>query len=119
MPRFVILRHDSPQGLHWDFMLERGSSLATWALEREPAEGEVVCARALSDHRLAYLDHEGPVSGDRGSVTRWDAGTYQFEHEGPDEMVVKLQGNKLSGQAELRRLPDSPQQWHVSFSTVE
>ena len=38
-------------------------------------------AEVLPDHRLAYLDYEGPISGDRGSVTRWDRGTYDVEHQ--------------------------------------
>ena len=66
MPRFVVLRHDGPQGLHWDFMLEMGQGLATWALNREPDAAGPIPAEALPEHRLAYLDYEGSLSGDRG-----------------------------------------------------
>ena len=73
--RFVILRHDmpasAPRATHWDFMVESGEGvLRTWALEREPAAKVDIPALALADHRLAYLEYEGPVSGDQGHVTR-------------------------------------------------
>ncbi|MCS7047501.1 MAG: hypothetical protein NZO58_14185, partial [Gemmataceae bacterium] len=74
MPRYVILEHDHP-ALHWDFMLERGDVLRTWRLPAPPSIGKIA-AQALADHRRAYLDYEGPVSGNRGTVRRWDAGTY-------------------------------------------
>ena len=90
MPRYVILQHEMPAGhedrpLHWDLMFEWHDSLRTWALACEPRAGVEIAARRLSDHRLAYLDYEGPVSGDRGSVRRWDAGTYEGTWEEADE----------------------------------
>ena len=67
MPRFVILRHELPdprrRGVHWDFMLEHAGVLRTWALAEEPAPNKPISAEALADHRLAYLNYEGPVSG--------------------------------------------------------
>jgi hypothetical protein len=77
MPRFVILEHDHPE-LHWDLMLESGDVLRTWRLLRPPdTPGETIDAIAIGDHRKAYLDYEGPVSGGRGNVKRWDAGEYR------------------------------------------
>jgi hypothetical protein len=81
MPRYVILTHDHPF-LHWDLMLEDGGVLRTWRLLEEPAVGRTVPAEKLPDHRLAYLDYEGPVSGDRGNVVRWDYGTYDVIDSG-------------------------------------
>jgi len=75
MSRYVILTHDHPFP-HWDLMLEDGGTLRTWRLLSEPGAGRVVPAERLGDHRLAYLDYEGPVSGGRGVVARWDHGTY-------------------------------------------
>ena len=105
MPRFVILEHDSPGGLHWDLMLEQGGVLLTWALSEPPQAARNVPAEALSDHRLAYLDYEGPISGGRGSVTRWDQGTYELEHRSDDELAVVLAGRRLAGRATLSRPP--------------
>ena len=75
MPRFVVLEHDWPTR-HWDFLLEAGPVLKAWRLLAEPGYGVDVLAESIADHRLFYLDHEGPVPGDRGTVTRWDAGSY-------------------------------------------
>jgi hypothetical protein len=97
MPRYVILRHDSPRGLHFDFMLERGDVLKTWELPSEPQPGCEMPARPLPDHRLAYLDYEGPVGGDRGRVTQWDRGDYELIAESPDCCQVFLEGEKLHG----------------------
>jgi hypothetical protein len=115
MPRFAILRHDSPRGTHWDFLLEMGPALRTWALPQPPGHGAEMICEALPDHRLAYLDYEGPVSGERGSVARWDRGTYEVCRQDDRELVVELYGEKLSGQAVLTRVPDKPGQWQFSF----
>lgn len=99
MPRYVILTHDHPF-LHWDFMLEVGGVLRTWRLVQPPEPGVVVAAELLADHRLAYLDYEGPVSGNRGTVTRWDAGTYEGREEA-DGWALHLEGGRLRGAARL------------------
>ena len=52
-------------------MLEAGDVLKTWALPQPPQPGVEMECTALADHRLAYLDYEGPLSGNRGAVTRW------------------------------------------------
>lgn len=108
MPRFVILRHDHPH-LHWDFMLETGEVLRAWRLEREPlADAGPIAATALADHRLMYLDYEGPVSGGRGTVTRWDAGEFLEESRGAArhgrQVRVWLLGRLASGRVVL--------EWH-------
>lgn len=118
MPRFALLRHESPRGLHWDLLLEAGGILRTWALERLPDAGGDIACQKLADHRLAYLDYEGPVSGDRGSVSRWDRGSYRIERESDTELVVELTGERLNGWASLRRAPDGPDRWDFSVTTV-
>ncbi len=102
MPRFVILEHDHPL-LHWDLMLESGPALRTWRLAQPPAPGVEIAAIALGDHRLAYLDYEGPVSGGRGTVRRWDAGDYVMTMSSADEVAVTLRGSRRRGRARLRR----------------
>jgi hypothetical protein len=113
MPRFVILQHDHPF-LHWDFMLEVGAALRTWRLastplistplpsgERGRGEGIAIAATPLGDHRLAYLDYEGPLSGNRGSVVRWDAGDYEVIEMNDQRVVVRLRGRRTAGTATL------------------
>jgi len=77
MPRFVILEHDHPF-LHWDLMLEVKDGLRAWRLLEMPAPGATVPATILSLHRKLYLDYEGPLTGNRGKVSRWDRGSYQI-----------------------------------------
>ena len=101
MPRYVILTHDHPFP-HWDLMLESEGMLRTWRLLEEPATGRTVPAEPLGEHRLAYLDYEGPVSGGRGSVMRWDSGTYSLLAEEAHCLRIQLVGNRLNGTAHLR-----------------
>ena len=68
------------------------------------------------DHRLAYLDYEGPVSGGRGSVTRWDQGTYELEHHSDDELAVVLAGRRLAGRATLCRLGGEHLRWEFRLA---
>jgi hypothetical protein len=116
MPRFTILRHDSPGGVHWDFLLEMGPVLKTWALPHLPEPDVEMTCEALADHRLDYLDYEGPVSEQRGSVVRWDWGTYRLDRQSDRELVVELSGEKLSGRAALNRLAEPSGGWRFSFA---
>jgi DNA polymerase ligase (LigD)-like protein len=103
MPRYVILEHDHP-ALHWDFMLEAGQVLRTWRLSAPPRVGAPIPAVASFDHRPIYLSYEGPVSGDRGRVVRWDAGTFQWESDAPGRVSVRLHGARLQGRAVLEEI---------------
>ena len=55
----------------------------------------------LPDHRLFYLDYEGPVSGNRGTVSRWDQGYYQVLAEDPRGLRLLFGGRRLHGEADL------------------
>ena len=99
-------------------MLETREALATWSLAEPPDSAPQVPAWALADHRLAYLDYEGPVSEDRGFVTRWDRGTYQLEKYDRDELTATIAGERLLGQVMLRRLAESPDKWLFSFAPL-
>jgi hypothetical protein len=101
VPRFVVLEHDWPAP-HWDFLLEAGDVLRAWRLLAEPAGGREVTAEPNFDHRTLYLDYEGPLSGDRGSVVRWDAGEFEWVADESGRVVVNLRGAKLAGRVELR-----------------
>lgn len=120
MPRFVILFHEMPAALrrpsHWDFMLESGDVLRTWALEAEPRIGEEMAAESLPDHRLAYLDYEGPVSRDRGTVSRWDTGNYDVEFDSDEQLRVQLRGDKLKCRATFRRDPAHESVWRLTLA---
>lgn len=111
MRRYVILSHDHPVQ-HWDLMFESGAVLRTWRLEAVPEAGVVVAAEAIADHRRAYLDYEGPVSGGRGTVTRWETGTFELLDHQPGRLVARVTGVKLCGLLTLNRKGD---QWVCLF----
>ena len=119
MLRFVVLRHelppDSPRGSHFDLMLEEGGTLRTWACDQLPALGQSVTAQRLPDHRLAYLNYEGPVAG-RGEVTRVIAGEYVFVAETEDELLVRLTGENIRALLSIQKLSEEPQRWRVSLA---
>ncbi|HEY1785859.1 MAG TPA: DNA polymerase ligase N-terminal domain-containing protein [Pirellulales bacterium] len=122
--RFVVLRHETPPGdprpTHWDFMLETAAGLRTWALESQPADGCWLAADGLPLHRAVYLTFEGPISGGRGTVTRWDEGRFRREPAGREpagreRIVVQLAGGQLRGQAVLEEAPGA-QRWRFFFT---
>jgi hypothetical protein len=96
----VILQHDWPR-LHWDLLLEADSILRAWRLLEEPLPGRTVQSEANAPHRLEYLDYEGPVSGGRGTVRRWDWGTFEWISDEPGQSTILLHGTKLRGNCTL------------------
>jgi hypothetical protein len=92
--RYVVLRHETPPDFprpsHYDLMLESGPELATWAVAAMPEAGEAVIALRLPGHRIDYLDYEGPVSGGRGTVARFQAGTFQVMHRDGSGLTLHL-----------------------------
>jgi hypothetical protein len=116
MPRFVILEHDHPT-LHWDLMLEVGLVLRTWRLEAPPRDAESITATAIFDHRLLYLDYEGPVSGGRGRVTRWERGTFTGEVGDKSPILVQLQGEHFQGVLRLEQIEGDS--WRASVLKSE
>jgi len=92
-------------------MLQRGDVLATWSLAESPAPESSQEAERLADHRPAYLDYEGPVSGNRGHVERWDEGSYQVTEWTDERIVVHLTGAQLSGEITLTRLGGGRYRW--------
>jgi hypothetical protein len=117
MPRFIILRHEDTGGVHFDFMVETGDVLRTWRLPEPPRPGVAMSCEALPDHRQAYLDYQGPVSGDRGSVTRWDWGEYQVVRQSTVLWEVHLAGEKLLGTATFCRQLEDSSSWLCRFDT--
>jgi hypothetical protein len=136
MPRFVLLRHELPPGgdvaSHWDLMLQQGDSLLTWRLESLPAGWTLaddspgrtdnwqasieVAAVRLADHRLTYLDYEGPISGDRGKVRRVDDGEYEAMDSSSGRYHVQLDGDVLKGGLLLEHVAN--EKWRLTVDAV-
>jgi hypothetical protein len=78
--RFVVLHHTGVAAPHYDLLFEwePGEPLTSFRCPTwPPTPGEAWEERP--DHRRAYLDYEGPISGDRGVVARRAAGTLRFD----------------------------------------
>ena len=122
MPRFVILRHalSKPidgRGSHWDLMLESDDgvedSLETWALEDLPSKAGTTDARRLKPHRTEYLDYEGPVSQNRGSVKRVMAGTYTRTRLDGVDFAIEITCEERYGTVTFRHVAE--ESWQVTF----
>jgi DNA polymerase Ligase (LigD) len=103
MPRFVLLEHRW-NGVHWDLLLENGETLRTWAIDSPVMPDRELPARSLPDHRSIYLEYEGEISGNRGTVRRIDEGIYQPRVWSASLVRVRFQGVQLVGEAELRQV---------------
>ena len=119
--RYVVLRHEGVPEPHFDLMLEMvtGQPLATWRCPEWPLTRRVRIAR-LADHRPEYLVYEGPLSGDRGRVTRVQAGAYRMtrdpEFNTADRWNWEVSPVGVDGGFLLRRWVDSSrnEQWDVT-----
>ena len=89
-------------------LLEDGDACRTWAIETLPDEwarrlnvvsdaDDEVPATNLSRHRLHYLTFEGPVSNNRGHVTRVAAGNYSARGFDDDRIVADFQRGAFDG----------------------
>jgi bifunctional non-homologous end joining protein LigD len=99
---FVVQRH-AARNLHFDFRLERGGVLASWAVPKGiPLEpGAKSLAVQVEDHPLAYASFAGEIPKGQygaGTVEIWDHGTYSLLEEKPDgQLKVRLAGERLRG----------------------
>ncbi len=101
-PIFVVQRHDASR-LHYDFRLERGGALASWAVPKGVplAPGEKVLAVHVEDHPLEYATFHGEIPKGQyggGTVEIWDNGTYELlEEKSNGQLTFELHGTRLHG----------------------
>ena len=109
--KFVILEHDYPFR-HWDLRMQDGDVLKSWRLLEPLAAGHWISAEQIPDHRSHYLEYEGPISGDRGTVVRLQSGHFSVRGENDlGEQVYDLFGCELATQATLRQDKPGNPQW--------
>jgi len=104
--------------LHYDFRLEAGGVLVSWAVPKGPSlnPADKRLAMAVEDHPLDYARFEGVIPAGEyggGTVMVGDIGPYRLEgDESCDEalhtgrIVVTLNGKKLKGSWTLVRTGD-------------
>ena len=113
--RFTILEHNHPF-LHWDLLIQQGDVLATWRLLQRPGKGTWIPAEKLPDHRLLYLDYEGPVSNHRGTVSRFSTGQISELSAGSDSNMRSFQlfDSMMGNTAVCRTSLNGQPEWHFA-----
>ena len=110
---FVVQKH-AARRLHYDFRLEIGGVLASWAIPKGPSldPKERRLAVRVEDHPLEYGKFEGIIPKGHygaGSVELWDRGTW-VPNGNPraglqqGKLKFHLNGNRLSGGWSLVRM---------------
>ena len=111
--RFVVQKHQATR-LHYDFRLQIGDVLTSWAVPKGPSMDPSVKRLAIQteDHPLEYRDFEGTIPADQyggGTVMIWDEGRIDWSgtEATPEEMLKKgllefeLGGEKLRGRFKM------------------
>jgi bifunctional non-homologous end joining protein LigD len=107
--QFFVQRHDATR-LHYDFRLEIGGVLVSWAIPKGPSLDPSVkrLAAHVEDHPLEYGSFEGNIPAGNygaGSVMLWDRGTYDLlgnvdaqAQLARGDLKFRLNGEKLQGE---------------------
>jgi bifunctional non-homologous end joining protein LigD len=110
---FVIQKHWASR-LHYDFRLEHGGVLWSWAVPKGPCFDPKVKRMAIhvEDHPVDYGGFEGTIPAKQygaGTVIVWDKGTWEplsdpIEGLKAGKVWFRLHGEKLAGAWELVRI---------------
>ena len=112
-PRLFCVQKHAATRLHYDFRVEIGGVLRSWAVPRGPSldPNDKRMAVEVEDHPVEYADFEGKIPEGNygaGEVIVWDKGLW-IPLENPEETLPKgkltfeLRGYKLRGAWHLFR----------------
>lgn len=122
--RFVIQKHAASH-LHYDFRLEMGGTLKSWAVPKglSTETGVKHAAFEVEDHPIDYLKFEGTIPKGQyggGTVMVWDLGTYELlgGSHASGNLKLRLKGKKLKGEWHLFRIrsEDDKPVWLIAKS---
>jgi bifunctional non-homologous end joining protein LigD len=110
---FVIQKHAASR-LHYDFRLELGGTLKSWAVPKGPSFDPKVRRMAVhvEDHPLGYASFEGVIPKGQygaGTVIVWDRGTWEPVGDPAagykaGKLKFDMHGEKLRGRWNLVRM---------------
>jgi bifunctional non-homologous end joining protein LigD len=117
--RFVVHEHKATRH-HYDFRLEIGGVLKSWAIPKGPSmnPADKRLAVMVPDHELIFIDFEGIIPAGNygaGPVVVWDEGNFSLiETDDPEaalasgKLSFELKGKKLKGAFALAQMKGLP-----------
>ncbi len=123
-PRTIQLLHSLADGSqHVDWLIAqdpRGREpLITFRVGQRIDQltvGQQLTARRIADHRPVYLGYEGPISDNRGSVSRLTRGTVISLEQQPDIWHLEVSWHSQEGAPQYQRLRmerKGPDEWTI------
>lgn len=127
---FTVQKHDASH-LHYDFRLELGGVLKSWAIPKGPSMNpeDKRLAMMVEDHPFDYRDFEGTIPKGNygaGEVIVWDRGLYLPAGGGTDkeenekllkkalkkgDIKIVMLGKKLKGEFALVKMKKDEKAW--------
>ncbi len=117
---FVVQKHWASH-MHYDFRLEWGGVLLSWAVPKGPSPdpADKRLAMHVEDHPLEYADFEGIIPEGNygaGAVIVWDRGTWTPLNDIDEglksgKLLFDLHGFKLKGRWTLVKVKRGPKEW--------
>ena len=131
--QFVVQKHAASR-LHYDFRLELGGVLKSWAVTRGPSDdpSQKRLAVQVEDHPVDYAKFEGTIPAGNygaGSVIVWDRGAWTHIQHGKGldaagdltagELKFQLFGERMQGGWVLVRIKPRPGERQVSWLLIK